>query len=135
MDLDIHRMANVKKHRRRPKESQGTPLRRTLPTIAVMGSLGNNKDTHASPISRLLEIGPTIRVPGVYCKSCEEGISKHSKGCKDQLDKTYKDVAGSEAGRRLATGCFGKGGSRRRFRRRRDFRRFRRRRRRFRPAF
>ena len=65
------------------------------------GVIGKQHKHTRISISRLFDIRPTIGIPGVYCRSCEEGIGKHSKGCKDRFDKGFEDAAGSEAGKKL----------------------------------
>ena len=40
---------------------------------------------------RLLELGPTIGIPGVYCKQCDRGIGDHSAGCRERFNKAYRD--------------------------------------------
>ena len=40
--------------------------------------------------ARMLELGPTIGIPGVYCKQCEKGIGDHSAGCRERFNKAYQ---------------------------------------------
>ncbi|MFY9237268.1 MAG: reverse transcriptase domain-containing protein, partial [Roseovarius sp.] len=64
---------------------------------------GTTPKRHASiTISRLIDgIGPTIGFPGIYCKACEDGVGKHSPGCRERFDKAYRDIADSDVGARI----------------------------------
>ena len=39
---------------------------------------------------RLLELGPTIGILGIYCKQCDRGIGDHSAGCRERFNKAYR---------------------------------------------
>ena len=40
-------------------------------------------------IDRLIELGPKIGVPGIYCAACERGKKDHLAGCRDRFNAAY----------------------------------------------
>jgi hypothetical protein len=75
--------------------SSGSGLIRPEAPPAASGSgegpeIGVNTRSARITINRLIEIGPTIGVAGVYCRKCEEDIGKHSQGCRARFNSEYK---------------------------------------------
>ena len=76
---------------------------RPEPVPAASGSgeipeIGPTRWSARITINRLIEgIGPTIGIPGVYCKKCEDNIGKHSQGCRDRFNNEYKKAAEADA--------------------------------------
>ena len=65
------------------------------------GAVGAKKRHTRITISRLIDrIRPTIRIRGVHCKACEEGVGKHSQGRRDRFDEEYRETAQEDAVKR-----------------------------------
>jgi len=50
---------------------------------------------------RLLDIGPTIGIPGISCPACELTGKDHSQACRDRFNEAYLKIADEEVGKKL----------------------------------
>ena len=84
----------------RREDDQEDDLTERFRKIVVAGDKAKRRN---APITfqRLLDIGPTIGIPGISCPACELTGKDHSQACRDRFNEAYLKIADEELGKKL----------------------------------
>ena len=68
--------------------------------LVAAGDKARRRNTPIT-IQRLIDVGPTIGIPGISCPACEMTGKTHSQACRDRFNKAYLKAANEDIGKKL----------------------------------